>query len=187
MTAGESPKGHDKRLCGARKRQGVGTCRRPAGWGTDHVGAGHCKLHGGSTRDQKMSATEEMARRELAQIGIAPVDNPLSELAQVTAEVVAWKNVMAAKVNDLSSLRYSTEGGEQLRSEVALWERALDRCEKFLTAMARLDIDERLARVTERQAEQVSKALTAALAELGLSAEQQRDARTKVARHLRAV
>lgn len=34
-------------VCGARKRQGPGICRRPAGWGTGHVGEGRCKLHGG--------------------------------------------------------------------------------------------------------------------------------------------
>ena len=33
-------------LCGARKKNG-GTCKRPAGWGTDHAGQGRCKLHGG--------------------------------------------------------------------------------------------------------------------------------------------
>lgn len=36
-------------VCGAKKRQGDGACQRPAGWGTDHVGDGRCKLHGGST------------------------------------------------------------------------------------------------------------------------------------------
>lgn len=36
-------------FCGAKKRQGEGTCRLPAGWGTDHVGRGRCKLHGGCT------------------------------------------------------------------------------------------------------------------------------------------
>jgi len=33
-------------LCGAKTRAGT-PCRRPAGWGTDHVGEGRCKLHGG--------------------------------------------------------------------------------------------------------------------------------------------
>lgn len=32
--------------CGAKSRRGT-PCRRPAGWGTDHQGAGRCKLHGG--------------------------------------------------------------------------------------------------------------------------------------------
>lgn len=35
--------------CGARKTDGSGTCEQPAGFGTDHVGAGRCKFHGGAT------------------------------------------------------------------------------------------------------------------------------------------
>jgi uncharacterized protein YukE len=123
----------------------------------------------------------------MARLDVPPVENALTELAKIAGQVVAWKDALAGKVNALTSLRYEGESGEQLRSEVVLWERALDRCEKFLTAMARLDIDERLARVTERQAEQVSAALTAVLAEMGLPAEQQQAARTGLARHLRAV
>jgi hypothetical protein len=34
--------------CGAKNRQGQ-PCARPAGWGTDHVGSGRCKMHGGKT------------------------------------------------------------------------------------------------------------------------------------------
>lgn len=34
--------------CGAKNRSGQ-PCKRPAGWGTDHVGSGKCKLHGGSS------------------------------------------------------------------------------------------------------------------------------------------
>ena len=41
-------KAHDKKYCGAKTRAGT-PCRRPAGWGTDHVGEGRCKLHGGKS------------------------------------------------------------------------------------------------------------------------------------------
>lgn len=34
--------------CGAKTRLD-GACKRPAGWGTDHVGEGRCKLHAGSS------------------------------------------------------------------------------------------------------------------------------------------
>jgi len=34
------------KLCGAKTRNG-GTCQHEAGWATDHVGEGRCKLHGG--------------------------------------------------------------------------------------------------------------------------------------------
>ena len=180
-----------RKLCGSKKRQGEGTCTQPAGWGTDHAGWGNCKLHGGSMPNNRTAATEQQARDELAILGAGPVTDPLTELANITGEVVAWKNAMATKVNELTSLRYESSGqgggGEQLRGEVALWERALDRCEKFLSAMARLNIDERLARVTERQTEMVAAALSSVLAEMGLPADQQREALGRVARHLRAV
>jgi hypothetical protein len=49
--------GRDERsLCGAAKRQGTGTCTQPAGWGTDHLGFGRCKLHGGRTSSHTKSA-----------------------------------------------------------------------------------------------------------------------------------
>lgn len=125
---------------------------------------------------------------ELVKLGVSPVDDPLTVLASITGEVVAWKDAMAEQVNALTSLRYESAGeggGEQLRSEVALFERALDRCEKFLTAMAKLNIDERLTRVTEKQVELVAEALHATLAELGMDRGQQQQAREKMARHLR--
>jgi len=35
-------------ICGARAKSKAGEpCRRPAGWGTDHLGTGRCKFHGG--------------------------------------------------------------------------------------------------------------------------------------------
>jgi len=36
-------------ICGATARSTGQPCRRPAGWGTNHPGAGRCKLHGGAT------------------------------------------------------------------------------------------------------------------------------------------
>ena len=35
--------------CGAKTRSG-GKCQLKAGWGTDHVGEGKCKLHGGASK-----------------------------------------------------------------------------------------------------------------------------------------
>ena len=177
----------DADYCGARKRQGEGTCRHPAGWGTPHPGTGRCKLHGGNTANHRTAATEIQARRELARLNLPPVEDPLTELARVAAEVVAWKDAIGAKVNELTELRYKAgEGGEQLRSEVALWERALDRCERFLTAMARLNIDERLARISEAQAAAVIAAIAVACDVLRATPEQRRLAIEAVRDHLAA-
>lgn len=179
--------GHGHPVCGAKKRQGEGTCQRPAGWGTDHLGYGPCRTHGGNTRNHRTAALHQQAERALADLHAPPVDNPLTELARITGQVVAWKDALAEKVNELTSIRYSTEGGEQLRAEVALFERALDRCERFLTAMARLNIDERLARIEQQQVDLITYAVTAVLEELGLPTEQQVEARRGIARHLRVV
>ena len=44
--------GHGDPICGAprtgRSMTGPGICCQPAGWGTDHLGSGQCKNHGGS-------------------------------------------------------------------------------------------------------------------------------------------
>ena len=39
---------HDSFYCEARNRQGK-PCKLRAGWGTNHVGHGRCKLHGGKS------------------------------------------------------------------------------------------------------------------------------------------
>lgn len=46
MTGNGIVKSHDG-TCGAKTRAGT-PCQQRAGWGTDHVGQGRCKLHGGN-------------------------------------------------------------------------------------------------------------------------------------------
>ena len=40
---------HGGNICGAKTRAGT-PCQQKAGWGTDHVGKGKCKLHGGASK-----------------------------------------------------------------------------------------------------------------------------------------
>lgn len=149
-------------------------------------GADKCRMHVG----KKAAAVivEAKARQQLARMDVAPITDPLTELGKIAGEVVAWKDSMREKVNALTSIRYDAgESGEQLRAEVALLERAFDRCERFLTAMARLDIDERLARVTIAQKLMVLRAVEAALASAGVAGPAAVEAKKVAARHLREV
>lgn len=170
----------------------IGTCRRPAGWGTGHLGIGRCKLHFGNTNESNNKAVEVKFERAVkAAIGkleVVPVEDPLTEIAKLAGEVVAWKDAIAQHVSFLEDIRYDGEKtGEQVRGEVIVFERALDRCNTVLATMARLNIDERLAQVSEAQAQLVADALSAVLREMGLDLTQQREAKTRVAEKLRLV
>ena len=161
-----------RRTCTGRRKDG-----QPCG-GSALRGADKCRMHLG--KRTAVVKLEQQARAELARLNLPPVEDPLSALSAVTAEVLAWKDQMAGLVNDLTSVRYEAEsehgsGGEQLRAEVALWERALDRCERFLASMARLDIDNRLAKITEARAAVIITVFLTALDAGGVSGGQ-RDA-----------
>jgi hypothetical protein len=191
MTVPLSGEGHDSHRCGARKRQSEGTCTRPAGWGTDHPGTGHCKLHGGATAAQTTQAArqraEEQIRAVLAELDTPAIGDPLSSLLKLAGQVIAWQEATAALVNRLTSIRYEAAGGgEQLRAEVALYERAMDRAAHVLSAIARLNIEERLTRVTERQADAVIGAIDTALAAAGVTGQEAARAKQAAARHLRS-
>ena len=153
-----------RRPCSAKRKDG-----QPCG-GAAMRGIDKCRMHAG--RRAAAVRLQADAARQLARLDLPPVEDPLSELARVCGQVLGWKDMLAEKVNALTSLRYENEaGGEQLRAEVALWERALDRCERFLTAMARLNIDERLARISEERAGAIIDMLTAALERAGAAPE----------------
>ena len=183
---------HGVPRCGGRKKQGEGTCTQPAGWGTDHLGVGSCKLHGGCTPNQVAGAVRRLAetgaRALLAELHVAPVEDPLQALLKIAGQVLAWQEATASLVNELEEVRYEgATGAEQLRAEVALYERAMDRAVAVLSAIARLNIEERLARVTERQADAVIDAIDAALATAGVTGQDAARAKQAAARHLRSV
>ncbi|HEX6513955.1 MAG TPA: hypothetical protein VF049_00125 [Nocardioidaceae bacterium] len=134
-----------------------------------------------------MRQLDEKLSRLVERMEVAPVGNPLAELQQLAGEVIAWKNLLAERVAELRSTGYRGAGGEQIRADVVLFERALDRCATVLTAIARLNIDERLAAISEHQATMVRRAIDAALASAGLAGPQATAMRQSIARHLRVL
>ncbi len=153
-----------------------------------------CRMHGGGTPQVKAAAAarlvEQQARRVFGRLGdvSTPITDPLSALANLAGHVNAWMEFLAGRIEDLKSLTYSSEfSGEQIMGEIQLWERALDRCNAVFGTAARLNIDERLAAITERQAEVVMAAIDAALDAAGVAAEQRVPAKRAAARRLRVV
>lgn len=119
------------------------------------------------------------------------VENPLLVLQEIAGEAQAWKVAIGERVQQLlhdDTLRYATDGGEQIRGEILLWERAIDRVTQILAMIAKLNIDERLVKIAEGQKEMILAALEAGLAAAGLTAGPLvAVAKAEAARHLRVV
>lgn len=81
------------RTCGARTRGDdaiYDQCARPAGWGTDHPGAGRCKLHGGSRNPGRYSPLWRGRMQEIARAALEadPDSDPLDLLAELEVQRV---------------------------------------------------------------------------------------------------
>ena len=178
-------------LCGARRRQEPGLCRNRAGFRTDHPGVGTCYLHAGDTRSGRAHAelihVEQGARSVLERENLVPVDDPLHQLQLLAAEVVAWKNILGDKVEGLRGSTYDdlTET-EQVRAVITAFERALDRCNTVLGGLVRLDLDERLAKVSAAQAAILIQLIEAVILDkkMALTNEQVQMAKAIVAREI---
>ena len=150
-----------------------------------------CRVHGGATPQAKLKAAQIRIERSIGEaveaLGIVPVQNPLLELQTLAGRVVAWMNVCQETLQTVYTVGYSGETGEQVRAEILVWERAMDRAVHTLATLGKLNIDARLAAIEERQAEQVETAFAAAMSVLGVGLEQRADAEREFAKHLRIV
>jgi hypothetical protein len=180
----------------SRKRQ----ARKCAGKRTDGEPCGSyainggtvCSAHGAQAPQVKAKAAEAVIEARLERLmyrhQAEPFGDPIEALQRLIGRAMSWEAAIGDRVNELTAIRFTDEhGAEQIRAEVAVLERAMDRCGKLLVDIAKLNLEERLARVTELQAQMAMDALSAAMREIGLTPEQQKDARTRIARHLRAV
>lgn len=157
-----------KRRCSAKARNSAGgRC-----YGHPVKDQKRCRMHGGTSPKAKEKAARDRVQRDMASAvalhDMDPVHDPLTALKNLAGEVLAWKDAMREQVEGLSTLSYSTDYGETAKAIVQLFERSMDRATTVLATIARLNIDERLAAVTERQAKMIEDAFFAALDEAGI-------------------
>lgn len=159
--------------CTATAKGSGERCKRAA-----TQGAPVCRVHGGAAPQVRRKAAERLAAHEalgeLARRGVTPVDNPLAALASLAGEILTAKDVFRDRVARLQeeAWRFTDDkGGEQLRAEIAMYERALDRSARVLADIARLKIDERLMAITEAQGQMVAAVIVAVLERLELGEE----------------
>lgn len=178
-------------ICGASKGPGKGLCQRQPGWGTDHLGAGKCKLHGGSTATGRKSAAVAAGvavGNELGVIMGSPLDvephEALLSCVQITAGEVAY---MTTKVRELQSPTVKTMFGDQLDIWIKERQKATERLAKFAKLAIDAGVEERRVRLAERYGETLANLLRDVLSELKLTPAQQKQAPKIVRRHLVAI
>lgn len=170
-------------------------------------GATVCRNHGGSAPQVKAAAArrvvEGQALKAVSALGKwSPVTDPLTALADVAGEVTAVKDFLRGLVEQIveveqrhaglsgggETLRSTDDkGAEQLNAKFQAYMTMLDRTVSTLATIAKLNIDERMARIDEARAEMIREALRRAFAEAGLAGEQQTRGLAALGRHLRVV
>lgn len=165
------------RLCGAKKKQGEGTCGRPAGWGTDHAGWGRCKLHGGSSADGKKGALRLAAQDAVVTYGLAREIDPHSALLEElhrTAGHVAWLEGMVQGLREDDLYGPVGQAGENFypKNEPHVWVALYHEERKHYTAVAKtciaVGIEERRVRLAEAQGQALANVIRGVLTELGV-------------------
>lgn len=88
--------------CDAKTRGG-GHCRKEAGWGTDHLGHGQCRIHGGLLPMNSLHSQVVLARRDLVGWARAVPINPTDAILQciyISAGMVQYATSQIAALSE---------------------------------------------------------------------------------------
>lgn len=213
-TAGhETEDVHGPNYCNAIKRDGK-PCSLTAGQGTDHVGIGRCKFHGGSTPTHMHHAAKTQARMHAVTMG-APINiephDALLWCVRIAAGEVSYCNVMVAMLhpddatgNTVSIKRRPLSHGKEGDSShetveettiadpaLHIWintrREAIDRLAKFSKMAVDAGVAERQVQLAERYGEAIGNVVGRILDGLNLSATQMRKAPELVRMHLTSI
>ena len=152
----------DPRKCTARSTTTGRLCRK---WAI--AGGTVCGTHGGRAPQVREAGrrrvVEAQARALAARLiddpNAPPVGDPLEALMRLAGRLEAAADTVGALVNDLGSLVGRGPGGGQVvRAEITVWTVLLGERRQTLTALAKLDLDERLGKISAAQGEQVAAA-----------------------------
>lgn len=165
-------------LCGAKKRGG-GTCQQKAGLGTDHVGIGRCKHHGGATPNASLNA----AKQQAIFMGAPKEINPVQALIwciHVTAGEIEWITEQMKDIQQDEWFEHTVLGRQM---HVFQQERAkcIDRLAKYSKDAIALGIAERAVRLAEQYGGMIARLLSGIAAEMEFT-NKQKDLWPKVVR-----
>ncbi len=192
MSDPEKTDGHER--CGARTRKpDHKPCRLP-GHGTDHVGSGRCRRHGGSTptHEQQAQQTEAEAKARRIALDLEEVGGPEAMLreirrwsaivsafslmvSEVPAENLTW-GVTKRKVTPGTAGRPpQQEVTQEAKPHIALvlLRESSEELRRWIETAHRCGVEERMANLAEMFGEQIGRVVDAILGDLDLTVEQQ--------------
>lgn len=184
--------------CGAPRAKGAGPCKRPAGYGTDHLGYGHCKSHFGNAPNQIRQAQVIMTEDAANQFGLAIETTAEDALLQALYHANGAVAFYRGRVMELTreQMTYGSDritrvrradpdapGGEVIedttiaKSQPHIWIVLLERAEthrlKVAATVAQLKIEDRRIKVAEKLGEQFYEALLLTMRQQNLNPGQQ--------------
>lgn len=184
-----------RQQCSAKTKSSGGTeqCNQWAVRGTTV-----CKVHGGMAPQVRNKGAERVARAQatkraqakatavLAHEGVKAVEDPIEELGKLASSSQALMQALGERVNSLQQIDHlDQKDGLQVRVEVELYERAMDRTARLLDMLARHGYMERQVTIAETEALLVAGVVKRVIAALGLTKDQQAQAQKMLAEEFR--
>jgi hypothetical protein len=176
-------------LCGAPRRarddedpDGEYFCRRAAGHGTEHLGFGRCRYHGGTSPTHMVHADRERRERDLAlaaeevarlglPVDIDPHDALLAEVHRAHG-YVAYVQLIVSSLDDDELVQTNRLPGGGSTVTKSVWVDMYESAQKLLLsacqAAIRCGVEERRVRIAERQGELIAGAVKNILTDLGV-------------------
>jgi hypothetical protein len=149
--------------CSAKSKQTGERCKqRPIPGGTV------CRFHGGAAPQVEAAADALVAELWPGLAGMEPVKDPVDLLARTAGAIEHMAEVMGGRVNELQGKVAGGRDLTQLRAEVVLLDRLLDKLLKAGDGMARLGIAERHVELEQQRVVLVTAAFRAAVGVLQL-------------------
>lgn len=153
-----------------------------------------CYIHGARAPQAKAAAKRRLAdaaaektiARYLRDQPVPAIDDPIRAMESMIADTQAFYTFVASHVANLDVAEWTGKEGE-LSEYVRLLERAQTRSQRFLADWVRLGLEERLVRLSERQAEAIGRVIDGVLNALGLDEATLAKARGELPRQLRLV
>lgn len=162
-----------------------------------------CKNHGGMNRTTKAKAQERIIlqdaekalerlkseKRKSARansiLEIMPITDPLTALYNVAGELMALKELLRGKVEDMRGEIETSPGSSEVRGAFTAYQIVLRDVVNTLSKITQLKIDERLVAIEQQKADMIASAIVLTLAELNLDRETQDKAKVAVVQRLR--